>query len=265
MRLKEWDPFWTPIAEVFSGVTSKVHHLHPRTNLIYNAMDEDFSFVEGSPLVDMFQWGQQRGTGAWKNDEVVLLLRMLPNNLDSYSKKRADCHLWPKGTYLQINDTPVRLEQRRQQMHDEREWKGMSREVSIAEFVTDPTKINKVQLCCYDAEPFFYSLSVCQYSSAESIYSSMIDPTDPKAITCVSAQSGEERAIDFAARQMTVTIDSDAEEDDEDVGKFVFSLTCPISRQLMEFPVRGKSCKHWQVSVCACRSSVPTESDQARL
>jgi hypothetical protein len=48
-------------------------------------------------------------------------------------KKRADCHLWPKGTFIEINGggnrKVAKIIQRRQQQHDPSEWKGSSHPV----------------------------------------------------------------------------------------------------------------------------------------
>jgi len=245
LRLKEWDPFWTTILDVQEGVTSKVDHTNPSTQLINRAASEEFSFHPGSPMAtNLVDWGKQK---AVKNGDSVLLLRMLPANVDTHSKYRADCHLWPKGTYLTIDKRPVRLDQRKQQPHDLNEWKGMCRELLVSQQRVDPTKPTKVELCCYDSEPFFYSLSLCEYVDAEHVFNSMVDAKNERAIQRIPPEEAKEKAVEFAGRQMVFTCDSDAEEDDHDVAKFIFSLTCPISKQLMQFPVRGKTCKHWQV------------------
>jgi len=246
-RLKEWDPFWTPIMDVATNVTTTVHHLHPRTTLINYAAAEEFSFSSGSPIVTLLKWGKPRSE-PWQNGEMALILRMLP--LDASTKKRADCHLWPKGTFLQINGQPVKLEQRRQQSHNEKEWKGMCRELCVSPWVGDPTKPTKIELCSFENAPFYYSLKVCEYTDADHLYNSMTDPGNEKAIKCIPSDIGKDLAIEFASHQTTVNLDSDDEGDHnhDDAAKFIFSLSCPISKQLMQYPVRGKACKHWQVS-----------------
>ena len=66
-------------------------------------------------------WGYE--TGDSTADETMLICRMLP--IDSMAMKNdlADTHLWPKGTFMEINGKPVSLVQRRQQSHDPRQWK----------------------------------------------------------------------------------------------------------------------------------------------
>lgn len=197
----------------------------------------------------MVDWGKKQVA---KNGNTVLLLRMLPVNLSTHSKYRADCHLWPKGTFLSIDGKPARLDQRKQQHHDENEWKGMCRELFVSPNIVDPTKPTKIELCCYDSEPFFYNLSLCEYVDAEHVFNSMVDAKSERAIHRIPPAEAKEKAVKFAGHQTVFTIDSDAEEDDHDDAKFIFSLTCPISKQLMQFPVRGKTCKHWQVCSPLC-------------
>jgi len=67
-------------------------------------------------------WGFE-SLGKTDNDTNRLICRMLP--LDSKAMKTdfADTHLWPKGTYMEVNGKPVVLQQRRQQSHDPSQWK----------------------------------------------------------------------------------------------------------------------------------------------
>jgi hypothetical protein len=67
-------------------------------------------------------WGFEN-LGKTDNDTNRLICRMLP--LDSKAMKTdfADTHLWPKGTYVEVNGRPVVLQQRRQQSHDPTQWK----------------------------------------------------------------------------------------------------------------------------------------------
>jgi hypothetical protein len=51
---------------------------------------------------------------------------MLPIDSMAMKKDLADTHLWPKGTFVEINGKPVNLVQRRQQSHDPRQWKVKS-------------------------------------------------------------------------------------------------------------------------------------------
>jgi hypothetical protein len=47
---------------------------------------------------------------------------------------------------------------------------------------------------------------------------------------------------------MTVNVDNENEDNLEaETGKFIFALTCPISRKAIVTPVRGRDCTHFQV------------------
>ena len=76
-------------------------------------------------------WGDTQLEKPKKPDpnEMRLLLMAVPENPNK--TKRADTHLWPKGTFLQITSADtgkkiirVRLDQRKQQSHNKNEWKG---------------------------------------------------------------------------------------------------------------------------------------------
>jgi hypothetical protein len=68
-------------------------------------------------------WGEE--TKSYKSGDRRLLLRTLPLSISSKeSRKRADCHLWPKGTFIQlkigdeIREHVVKITQRQQQHHE---------------------------------------------------------------------------------------------------------------------------------------------------
>ena len=108
---------------------------------------------------------------------------------------------------------------------------------------------NCIQICCADDEQFYYVVSYCTYLSPEQLYSNLVDQTSPGQIVNLSFEESEEIAKEIASKQISESIDSDNDDtnDVEETGKFIFSLTCPISRKLMVTPVRGKDCKHFQV------------------
>jgi hypothetical protein len=58
-----------------------------------------------------------------ENDANRLICRMLPLDNKAMKTDFADTHLWPKGTYMEVNGKPVVLQQRRQQSHDPTQWK----------------------------------------------------------------------------------------------------------------------------------------------
>jgi hypothetical protein len=72
-------------------------------------------------------WGVNWGENIkdYKSGDRRLLLRTLPLTRSlKESTQRADCHLWPKGTFIQlkigeeIKEQVVKISQRQQQHHD---------------------------------------------------------------------------------------------------------------------------------------------------
>ena len=252
LRLNEWDPFWETVSIVGMGVTAKVRSTTPETDLIKRAAVYNLSL----PLEDNFgipgtQWGKRRGDKGGGNGDLALLLRMLPADNQVYQKKRADCHLWPKGTFLQINGKKVSILQRKQQGHDEREWKGMSTELDVTQHIIDPKQQNSIQIFCHDDQLYVFVFSICKYRSVSQLYKSLTSPASEEAITVLPWEACFDKALHFARQQMTVAIDGDHGEVQEvgEEGKFVFSLLCPISKTIMTTPVRGRNCKHFQVGL----------------
>lgn len=247
LRLKEWDPFWRNIAIVGIGVTSSVGGTSPATDLIKSAAHHRVVLPLHEKL-PVSQWGSKRAPVPWKNGDTALILRMLPAKVRSYRTKRADCHLWPKGTFLQVNGTPIKIEQRNQQSHDLSEWKGLCKEVDLTELIVDPQQENMIQICCCDDQQYVYTVSQCQYRSVDELYKTLVNQANQEYITTLSYSASFEKALNFASRQMTVALDRDNEDMDEiESRKFIFTLTCPISKTRITTPVRGKSCKHFQV------------------
>ena len=67
-------------------------------------------------------WGVKWGDESVRNGDKRLLLRTLP--LTPFpTDERADCHIWPKGTFIQLKvgdeiEQVVQITQRQQQRHD---------------------------------------------------------------------------------------------------------------------------------------------------
>jgi hypothetical protein len=154
-RLSEWDPFWTNVSILASGTTSKVDSTQPETKLIRTAAQRSFNIPQ-KLTVPVERWGVPRNQ-SWQSKEQALVLRMLPVDQRSYAKKRADCHLWPKGTFLQVDGAPISrkdLRQRLQQLHDEKKWEGNCFDVDLVQFITDPTQRHRIELFCVDDEQY---------------------------------------------------------------------------------------------------------------
>ena len=264
VRLQQWHPFWEPVAHVAMGYTAPVQTVKPSSSLALTAARFQFDPRSGKHQVNGkvytgiasipgLEWGKKADTTADtppKDKDVALLLRMLPVSLPQ-TRNRADCHLWPKGTFLEVGNVgqklqPVSIAQRKQQRHELSEWKYLCKHVDLASFVTNPQKPVLVQMVTGDAEVYLYSVAVCQYRSPERVFDMLMGKGEG-AMERLSRHASMEKAVQFAQGSMIVLAgDDDENDDEEDQGKLVFSLTCPISKQIMETPVRPKGCKHFQ-------------------
>ena len=242
-RLVEWDPFWETLSIVGMGVTSKIVNSRPDTRLIRTAAVYNLTLPQDD--LNKLKWGERRGDVELTNGEVALILRMLPCDDHAYKQKRADCHLWPKGTLLQINGEKILLAQRKQQAHSHSEWKNMCRELDLTEYIRNPKQANNFQFFCYDDQPHFFVFSFCRFISVQHLKLSC-----EKTISLRSQEGCFEKAMSFVSHKQTVTLDSDDDGglENEANRKLVYSLLCPISKTIMKTPVRGKNCKHFQVS-----------------
>jgi hypothetical protein len=250
-RFKDGDPFWEIIGVIDAGVTSgveppKVEAAQTAARLEFNV--SQYPIVSYCHLIPSMSWGKIQPDSP-KNGDVSLILRMLPLTSNTDTKKRADCHLWPKGTFLQIDGKAVRLAQRKQQAHNEKLWKGMCKHLDITEHISHPEKLARIQLCCYDDQPYLYCLTVCEFRSVDKVFDTLMDPGQTW-IEKLSREEGFRKAIQYVnANGQMVVLDSDNDESEKDAAKLIFSLICPISKAVMKTPVRGKNCKHWQVRI----------------
>lgn len=135
----------------------------------------------------------------------------------------------------------------------------MSKILDLTQYIADPKRAAIVEGITYDEDQYFGCVVYARYRPAAKLYQSLMNPDSPDAITSLSDEEGKRKALSFASSTMVV-LDSDDENDaeDEEAGKFIFSLTDAYSGQLMTIPVRGNKCKHFQVSCfqpegrCAC-------------
>ena len=250
-RLSEWDPFWT-IHYGFFDRTSKVEKVELLTfgDAPQNIIEFDFTLPPKYSALTT-TWGSISGKA--KDGEARFLIRMLPlSNPMLNSKKpvkRADTHIWPIGTFLQINDSPVQIHQRKQQSHDKKKWQGMCQSLDVTAHISQPTKRNKIQICCLGDEPYIACLAMCCYQSP---YPSVYQTIKNNYLRKMSHSDSVKKALSYVNKEMVVLDDDD--DKDGDINKIrkienssiTFSLFCPLSRTLMKTPVRGVTCKHWQ-------------------
>jgi hypothetical protein len=247
-RLAEWDPFWLNEVVDNISITSPVISTAPTTDLIQTATSFEVnveSYCDHITCSGDLPLLQQLETMQYS-----LLLRMLPFAYEPYAKKRADNHLWPKGTFLQIFDQPTVLCQRKQQKFNPKDWRFMSKELNLAPFLTGREDPGIIDIFCHDEQRFIICVSLSRKRTVDEILEVLLDPTHPEKIHSVSCDEGIRRAI--ALTSSLVCIDLDADNDGKDnvtneIGKSMVSLLCPISKKMMKIPVRGKKCLHLQV------------------
>lgn len=164
-------------------------------------------------------------------------------------QNRADSHLWPKGTLCVVNGEALPLVQRKQQAHDSTKWTGTSAVYDLTEHISRPTENNEIKLLTDDSEAYYFCLSICKYWSPARLLKQFInsDPTSQTGFEKLNREQGAVKAKSFT-QHATLMIDSDDDGPQEDNGgKFVFSITDPFSKTIIKKPVRGRQCKHYQV------------------
>ena len=244
-RFRKWDPFFGFVGVQYVGVTVPAKSSEPSAKTAASIMF-DTGAAGGSDIVNRIpkKWFEKRrDIASWKLGEFGIFLKMIP--VEYKSKSRADTHLWPKGTFLQVKNLPVRLAQRSQQSHDARLWKGQSKMLDMTSMV-DPSEKTFVQLLCHDEEPYYFMLGFVRYESVDSIYDQLLSTSS--LLPFITYEKSLVRAKQKAnAEVLTVDSDDDQDGSEESLGKFIFSLVCPLSRHIMETPVRGQHCRHFQV------------------
>ena len=243
-RLTEWQPFYHIVHNMGIGVTSPVLRTNPTFPAIRTAGVWFFPLEKARAFIQ-------------RDRSYKVILHMIPRK-QKPSKKRADCHLWPMGTLLQIDSKPTEIQQRKQQAHDHTEWKRPSHPLDItAAVLTARLSRLEVALTAYDAATYAIHVSVCQTWTPQVLSAGILQKRS--IITFLDPPTSVAKAKDMAAKckSLCVVDDDDADGDEanntdtaaSDQGKFVFSLLCPLTKKPIVSPVRGKHCKHWQVSV----------------
>ena len=265
-RFSRWDPYWKVCRYVSCGVTStgKTVTLVPDKSKAppkAKTMPSGIAWcpvkLASSDTQDMknTDWGNHRNSNEFMDGQKRLILRMIP--VVPNVKKRADTHLWPKGSFVVVNGTPMSLDQRKHQSHDETYWSGLSKHLDLTPHINFPQRDNVVKILNYDDQPFYFCIALCTYVSPATLYKHLTTTTPPNdmALEKLTRAESTAHALTFT-KQNTLILDDDDDDDDEapqapgdDTGRIVFTLTCPFSKSTMEKPVRGKNCKHFQVGV----------------
>jgi hypothetical protein len=240
-RLARWEPYWDIETIVSQGITSPIVSTSPNVTTIRTATELVFRLnrlLLGDTAYREITEQLGRIPGSSNNGGVDLMLWMLPVQPDP---NRADCNLWPKGTFLQLNDNPIKLQQR----YNERvgnKWIGNCAPLSLSEHIRRPQDCQRIQLCAVDDTPFLFVVALCRYRSKERLFRSL--QTDA---TTLYVHEGSEKAKHMIAEKMAAAMDDDIVSLDNELS---FRLTCPFTKLLLATPVRGKRCHHFQVSFC---------------
>lgn len=250
-RFEKWDPFWRLR---YDCSVSRVHNEYLtgcKTVRVYGVPYDVQSACRILAYIPPdSDFSHTRTSNAYKDGDRRLLIRSLEiRRAAKYVKERADTHQWPKGTFIQVNDVPRRLLQRKQQSHDESLWKGMSHMFDITEFVSDPLPRHQIDICTKDSSPYYFQVAICDYMSPDSVFRTLMGRGE-KSIDKLTYNQGHVHAMKYANVD-TVVLDSDSDDDNgkSDMTEKItlsFSLLCPISMAVIKTPVRGKSCKHLQ-------------------
>lgn len=246
-RLSHWDPYWPVCKYIKCGVTAA-------------GRDSDGAMKFGASFDFTISPHDIRGmkTSDWgvnvcdnfQDQQMRLICRMLP--VTPTYKTRADIHLWPQGTYVNLNGAGLSLAQRKQQSHNHKKWQGLCHPLDLTGVIRKPTETNEMKILTVEEEPYFFCIALCKYRSPAILMNNYIH-SDPAVFHASSFDKlSREQAMIKAkgfTTQATLTLDGSDDDDQtpaDESGKFVFTLTCPFSKTILRKPVRGKQCKHYQ-------------------
>jgi hypothetical protein len=293
-RLSTWDPYWK-IAEdlgLRSVKSSSQGNTWVGTRTTACVPTKDMVMTSSSVsscatltlnlpnadknLLGCVKWGQlatpdpskSRQRDQYKTGDTRLILRTLPlfrsvNDI----KKRADTHIWPKGTSVQLNDdTFLSIAQRKQEKHDEKSWKGMSHMLDLTSHV-NPKHPLHVKMCCAEVVEnvdhvlfspnesthltgsYALHAAICKYVSPSVLYDMLMGKTSggDVLIPTLSERSAKIIAMEYVASQTVALEDSDDEDMTttavEKNNSLTLSLVDPVTKKPIETPVRGRNCK----------------------
>ena len=239
-RLKKWDPYWKIEHEVATLETFPITGCENLKTGTQPQQATECTIKLPPQYAQMIRdWGKPTSK-KFKHGETRLIVRMLPVKPVEKKRPRADTHLWPKGTFVQLGGRALAIDQRRQQQHDPKEWKSMSSPLDLTSRIANPTDANKLQLYFLDKEPYVMYVALCSYVSPDALNSVA---WNDNWIRKLSMEEAKAKALENANLQTVVLDDT---ERPDDVNSFIFRLSCPVSQQILATPVRGEHCKHWQ-------------------
>lgn len=244
-RFNKWDPYWKVCQYVSCGVTTRFRDAgsepaNMAARCVFSLKKDDIKEMKRT------EWGRKTDLPP-RNNQMRLIFRMLPVSPDK-QKARADYHLWPKGTFVVLNKLPVVIDQRKQQSHDFNKWLGLCKPLDLTSEVRNPSGRNEIQLLTYDDQQYYYCIALCRYVAPSSLFHTLISPSPhiEPVMELLSREESLAKALTFTQQTM-VSLDDDEDNAADSAGRFVFTLTCPFSKKPLVKPVRGKSCRHFQV------------------
>jgi len=170
-RLERWDPYWKVVKEfghkqVRAADNCTMTLAATRTSSCNQPNTEDETFPKSCAVVTVdlptelvharqvatswgVEWGKTLKT--YRTGDKRLLLRMLPLKRSEKDKKGSDTHKWPIGTFLQLlrgsQNHVLHLQQRRQQSHDPRLWKGLCHPLDLTPIPNLPSSPFGLKIC----------------------------------------------------------------------------------------------------------------------
>lgn len=295
-RLEDWDPYWTVLHDFTVGADAQRYEVGIATSAVVRTADLAYGAAplgaaeasvrlrpeearridqrggsggDGGDDADTVRrrrrgvpWGAPRPPACktYEDGERRCIVRMLPLNLsDKDRKKRADTHLWPRGTFVQVGGRVAQLSQRKQQSHDASLWKGMCHVLDVTPYIPHPAQRTEVQLCTRDDGVYALQIAVCEYVSYERLFRRMVGGDQnggrPGTLRVLSYREGVDIAMRHLEASHVVIDDSDDDGGDgaspadgtgDKVEALTLSLLCQVSGRAMETPVRGRHCRHLQ-------------------
>eukprot|EP00536_Pseudo-nitzschia_multiseries_P010751 jgi/Psemu1/289265/fgenesh1_pg.338_\ len=277
-RLNRWDPYWKIEKSLHVGLTAPVtfkrwadteeNQFFPNTAAAFRIKD---LLKTVGPRIRTIVTGQ-----APMDKEMRVLIRMLPLDLSKQEyggKNRADVHIWPKGTYLQIHAAPsartspqpLVLTQRKQQSHKYSKWLGVCKHADVTSLLhsvwsstTTSLKASSsstVELGCYDPEIYLFSLALCSYRTPTTLSNMLCKSLAVNTLTPVLKKASLEEMYARAKRKMETNEvmlidDSDNDESQQksntpkELRRIPFSIQDPLTMAKLKIPVRGVDCSH---------------------
>jgi len=240
-RLAKWEPFWN--LEWVSDMGKTCQLVSPPHKLVQAATRLDISLLDAtakSLAESVSCWGSS--VSKISHGDVRFLLMALP--LSPNMKKRADTHLWPKGTFAMLTNRDdgtsksLPLAQRKQQNHDQNEWKDSCEVFDLTPHMPATLKNVCVNIVCHETAPYFFVGGFFRKTGDRELQEKIL-LNDHQRLT---RQEATEKAVGLTNTKM-LCLDEGVEED---VGRMIFRLTDSATLKTMEHPVRGKHCAHFQ-------------------